>query len=161
VAVPTLEKPRRRSLRFASFDQVLADVERIRGGKYVQLGNWAPGKALAHLASAMDASIDGVPFPAPWHVRVFGRLVVRYVVLYWKFPPGAKLPREAAQVMVPRDEVDFEAGVQALRRGIERLAVETKRWSHPVLGPMSIAQWNMLHLRHAELHLSFFVPTAD
>ena len=29
---------------------------------------------------------------------------------------------------------------------------------HPVIGRLSAAQWNKFHLRHAELHLSFFVP---
>ncbi|MBX9787841.1 MAG: DUF1569 domain-containing protein [Pirellulales bacterium] len=36
--------------------------------------------------------------------------------------------------------------------------METRRVPHPVIGRLSVDQWNRFHLRHAELHLSFFVP---
>lgn len=158
MALQTLEAPRRRVLRFSSFDEVVADAQRARDQQFVQLGNWSLGKALSHLGAGMDASIDGVPFPASLRTRILGRLLYRYVILYWRFPPGARLPRETAKVLVPQHDTDFEEGMQALRRGIDRLATETRRFAHPVVGRMSVSQWNRFHLRHAELHLSFFAP---
>ena len=35
-----------------------------------------------------------------------------------------------------------------------------QRVAHPVLGSMNAAQWELFHLRHAELHLGFIVPEA-
>jgi hypothetical protein len=32
---------------------------------------------------------------------------------------------------------------------------------HPVLGKLTHEEWTQLHLRHAELHLSFAVPVSD
>ena len=54
--------------------------------------------------------------------------------------------------------VSFEDGLQSLRQAIHRLQTETQRAPNPVLGPLSIEEWNQLHCRHCELHLSFLVP---
>lgn len=158
MATQTLETPRRRSLRLRSFDEVLADAQRAHDEQYVGLGNWSLGKVLMHLGHAMEASIDGVPFPTSRRTRLLGRFVFRYVILYWQFPPGVQLPRKTAQVLVPEDDVSYDEGLVALRHGITRLREETSRKAHPVMGSMSIAQWNRFHLRHADLHLSFFAP---
>ena len=151
---------KRRRLRFASFDDVVADAQRAHAGRYEPLGNWSLGQAVKHLGTAMDASIDGVDFPAPLYLRVLGRLILRPVILYWQFPPGAKLPPSAAKVLVAKDTTPFDEALRVLRAGMERLARESGRKSHPVIGRLSVAQWNRFHLRHAELHLSFFVPPA-
>jgi hypothetical protein len=45
-----------------------------------------------------------------------------------------------------------------LRAAIDRLNREPKRAPSPVFGKMTREEWDQLHLRHAELHLSFFVP---
>jgi hypothetical protein len=148
----------RRKLRFRSFDDVLADAENVNFAGYLPLGNWTLGQAVKHLGNAMHGCIDGVAFEAPLHIRILGRLVMRYVILYWQFPPGAKLPRPAEQALVPANDTDFDEGMNVLRQGIKRLAVETRRVPHPVIGRLSVDQWNRFHLRHAELHLSFFVP---
>ena len=158
MATQTLVKPRRRSLSFKSLDEVIADADRAHSGQYVPLGNWSLGKALTHLGQAMNASIDGVPFPTSLRTRILGRFVFRYLVLYWQFPPGVRLPMKTAQVLVPENDVPYDEGLATLRHGMSRLASETQRLAHPVLGSMNIAQWNRFHLRHAELHLSFFVP---
>src|SRR5689334_409019 len=111
MSVQTLETPKRRSLRFKSFDEVLADAQRAHELQYTQLGNWSLGKALAHLGHGMNASIDGVPFPTSLRTRILGRLVFRYLVLFWQFPPGVKLPRQAAQAIVPEHDVPYDEGL--------------------------------------------------
>ncbi len=148
----------RRKLRFRSFDDVLADAELARAGGYLALGNWNLGQAVKHLGNAMDACIDGVDFTVPLSSQILGRLVFRYVILWWQFPAGARLPKPAERALVPASDTDFDEAMQVLRHGIKRLATEKRRQAHPVIGGMSVANWNRFHLRHAELHLSFFVP---
>jgi len=41
---------------------------------------------------------------------------------------------------------------------VARLQATTKRYPSPAFGPLTLEEWDQLHLRHAELHLSFFVP---
>ncbi|MFO0951858.1 MAG: hypothetical protein U0835_12045 [Isosphaeraceae bacterium] len=51
-------------------------------------------------------------------------------------------------------------GFAAIRRGIHRLKTETHRKPSPLLGPLTVGEWNQLNCRHCELHLSFIVPEA-
>ncbi len=41
---------------------------------------------------------------------------------------------------------------------IDRLNREPQRYPSPVFGKMTKEEWDQLHLRHAEMHLSFYVP---
>jgi hypothetical protein len=148
----------RRKLRFRDFDEVVAEAERVHAERYVPLGNWSLGQTVTHLGRAMHGSIDGPSFRVSRRFQILGRLVLRYLILYWQFPPGAKLPRDAERRLVPAADADFAEGMETLRLGIHRLQCETKRIAHPVIGPLSVKQWNRFHLRHAELHLGFFVP---
>jgi hypothetical protein len=154
-AAPVLVRPRR--LRFDSFDQVLQEAADLNAREYQTLGNWSLGQALNHLGRAMHGSIDGPGFPASLKARILGRLFYRHYVLHVRFPAGVRLPRQAARLLVP-GATSYEDGLAMLRSGLERLEKETRRVPHPILGPFSVRQWNRFHLRHAELHLGFFVP---
>lgn len=158
MAVKSAEVQGRRKLRFKSFDEILSDAHQANAAGYVPLGNWSLGKALKHLGTAMHGSIDGVPFPVSTRVRILGRLIYRPVILYWRFPAGAKLPKSAERALVPTDDITFEEGMESLQKGIEQLSRDSRRVPHPVIGKLSVAQWNRFHLQHAALHLSFFVP---
>lgn len=158
MAVKSAEVQGRRKLRFRSFDEILADAQRAHAEGYVPLGNWSLGNALKHLGTAMHGSIDGVPFQVPTRVRILGRLIYRPVILYWRFPAGAKLPKSAERALVPAKEIAFEEGLQSLQNGIEHLGRDDRRVPHPVIGKLSVSQWNRFHRQHASLHLSFFVP---
>lgn len=156
----TTTQAQRRNLKFRSYEEVLEDIRRLRETPHLQLGKWPLSKAVMHLAKGMHASIDGVEFPVPLKLRILGRLIYRPIILYWRFPPGARLPRPAAKALIPDGDVDFDEAMELLQSGIHRLRTETHRFAHPILGKLSIAQWDRFHRRHAELHLSFFVPEA-
>jgi hypothetical protein len=48
-----------------------------------------------------------------------------------------------------------------LRAATERVRRETKRSPNPGFGAMSLEEWNLLYLRHAELHVSYCLPKGD
>jgi FPC/CPF motif-containing protein YcgG len=50
---------------------------------------------------------------------------------------------------------DINDALQRLRNAVARLQNERMTAKHPVLGQLNHDEWNQLHLRHAELHLSF------
>jgi len=157
---PADTKPlvKRRKLRFGSFDEAIADANRLHAGSYETLGNWTLPRALGHLGQGMLGSVDGTPFFVPWWMRLVGRIYLRRRLLKGPFPAGFKLPRRAEAKLVPQEELSYEEGMQRLQTGIQRLGETSERVAHPVIGKLSVAQWNEFHLRHAELHLSFFVP---
>jgi hypothetical protein len=156
MSVNTCKVSGRRQVRYQSLDELLADAERMATQPHRTLGNWSYGQILGHLAETCHMSIDGNRMKVPWPLRLIGRLL-RNRVLTKPMSAGFKLPRRMAAALVPGDMPTAD-GLAALRRGIERLRTETRRAPHLVFGPYTAAEWDQLHLRHAELHMSFVVP---
>ncbi len=155
--VNTAKVTGRRQLRFNTLDEIQADAERLAHGPVRQLGNWSVGQACAHLGRTMKMSLDGDPNRAPLPIRLLVRLM-RNRMLIKGMRPGFKLPKQAADKYISGPQISAEEGLHELRNSIVRLKAEPQRHPHPALGTMTHRQWEQLHLRHAELHLSFFVP---
>ncbi|MBL9124554.1 MAG: DUF1569 domain-containing protein [Planctomycetaceae bacterium] len=156
MAVATDKDSRRRTLRFASFDELAAELDRLAASPVRQLGNWTLGQICRHLAVSFNSSIDGYAFRAPWLVRTLGPLLKgRY--LRKPMPSGFKLPQYAQKSLLP-PAVDDAEGVNELRGAIARQMRESHRAPSPIFGAMTRDEWTQLHLRHAELHLSFVEP---
>ncbi len=181
MAINTKKVADRREVRFASLAELRADVERLRdaagggggngggngsgdgsgdgdrSGSVQALGNWSLGQASQHLARFMVCSIDGFD-KAPFFLRPMGMMLQLFQgqkVLNQPPPPGFKIPSTLA--FFPDAEVDDAAGSAELLAVIDRLLSGTECvHPSPLLGKLSPEQWTKLHLRHAELHLSFF-----
>jgi hypothetical protein len=157
-AIDTGKVAGRRQLHFNSLDDILADVERLANSREIRtLGNMSSGQILEHLATTMNKSIDGYQFGLPTPVRVVFRLFMKNKFLTKPMPAGFKLPVKAQAELVP-GSTSQEAGLQDIRRAIKRLQTEPNRAPSPVLGPLTRDEWNQIHCRHSELHLSFLVP---
>ncbi|MGD9649133.1 MAG: DUF1569 domain-containing protein [Pirellulales bacterium] len=159
--VDTRRAQGRRKLRFHSFDEVLADAAHLRDTPHRQLGNWTLGMALKHLGNGMIGCVDGKPFQVNWKMKVLGPILLRPILLYVRFPAGFRLPRRAAEVLIPSGDVPYEEGLAQFQAGLARMAETDQRIAHPVIGRLNVRQWNKFHLRHAELHLSFLVPESS
>lgn len=157
MAVNTKKVSGRRKLRYESYQDLLNDAERLAAGELRTLGNWSLGQTLGHLARVMDMSIDGSDLKAPWLARLAVRLFFRQRFLKGPIPAGIRLNRAARDALVP-PPMSSQAGLAELRRAIERLRHETDRAPHPVLGELSLDEWDSLHLRHSEMHMSFMAP---
>ncbi|HLL90831.1 MAG TPA: DUF1569 domain-containing protein, partial [Tepidisphaeraceae bacterium] len=85
----------RRTLSFATLDEVLADARALaatdRAGRLRPLGNWTVGQTFGHLAAWIDYAYDGYPAPTPWFIRLLGRLM-KPRVLKGTPPPGFRIP---------------------------------------------------------------------
>jgi len=150
---------RRRSLRFASPDDIVRDAETVAAGPHRCLDNWSLGQICRHLALAMDWSAGlGPDMPDfEWWLRLAGPLF-KPLVLRYGVPAGYRLRPASARVTVP-GPVGTEDGLRELREAVRRLAGRTERRPrHPVWGNFSREDWDRFHCRHAEMHLSFAVP---
>lgn len=86
--------PGRRSLNFSTLSEVVADAERLVSDPHTKtLGNWPLDKLIAHLATAINSSIDGISAKAPWYIRLVGPLL-KGRFLTRKMQPGFKLPKQ-------------------------------------------------------------------
>lgn len=160
MAVNTKDVSDRREVRYENFQHLLADAETLAQGEVLTLGNWTLGQIYLHLALSIHGSIDGIAGQASWSTRMYTRLFYSRQLLAGPMPAGLRLPMEAAHQLSPRP-VTIEKGLRELRKAVERIQFETDRAAHPVLGELSLDQWDNFHLRHAELHMSFAVPVHE
>ena len=142
----------RRTVRYETLDELLADAQRFSGSEVRTLGNWSQGQIYEHLARAMDSSIDGAGFSLPAPVRWIMSLLMKRKFLEKELPAGFK---STAQ-FIP-EETSAEEGLASLQRAIARQQQESKRAPHPAFGNIGREEWNDFNLRHAEMHMSFLV----
>lgn len=113
----------RRTLRYASLDEMRADVEAIRAaheaGTLTHSGNWNAGQAFWHVGIFMKGSLDGFPDQKPpLPLRLLGRFVFKGMALSGKpAKPGIKLPASVGWLdPVASGITAFEGGVHPTQR---------------------------------------------
>ena len=80
MSVNTAKVDAHRKVEYKSFDELLADADRLGTGNVKTLGNWTPGQIFQHLAIAYNGSIDGFQAGFPWFIRVMGRLFKKKLI---------------------------------------------------------------------------------
>ncbi len=146
----------RRRLSFTSLDDILADVEALDGSAIRTTGNWTAAQIVQHVTDVITLSVDGFGFKLALPLRVLGRLL-RSQALTKPMRPGFNVPA-AMRARLPSDQLPFEQAVASLRQAIGRTRSERMTKASPFLGAMTHEQWEQLHCRHAEMHLSFVHP---
>lgn len=153
------KKAERRTLRFDSIDALESDLALIERaherGDLRHSGNYAPGQCLHHLARWIEKYETGdLPTDLPAHVRLFGRLM-RGRILTKGFPAGLPGPSGKQQ---PETDTPVPEAIATLRDKTNALRSQDLAHKNPMFGAMSHEDVVSLHLRHAELHLSFLHP---
>ncbi len=143
--------PGRRTIRFASLDEIMPDVERLRQG-HVTVGNWSLAQICGHLASVLRLTVD-MPASTQCDPSVLFSPEQRTKVLdEGILPEGLPQPPALASVVVGPEEDE----VQRLREALEYYrASPGPVASHRFLGPMTKQEWERLHRVHCAHHLSF------
>jgi Protein of unknown function (DUF1569) len=149
----------RRSLQFASLDEVLADLSALeaaqQAGTISAVGDWSPGEVFDHLANLFEFSIDGFPFKAPLLIRIVGRLIKSRVLKSDDISAGIKL-KGGSTALLPKPGISFESGMDHLKKQILRVqAGKLMTQRSPIFGALSHEQWMSIQLKHCALHLSF------
>ena len=154
--VDTRKVKGRRQLDYRSYEELLADADRLAAGGVKTLGNWSAGQVFGHLANAYNASIDGFKFGLPWYLRLMARMFKKRLIA-GAMPPGFNLPAEGSAIMVP-GQTTTQDGLAELHAAVARLRRELHRARNPAFGEMTNEEWDRIHLHHASLHMSFLVP---
>src|SRR5580765_5808982 len=149
-------KTARRQLRYDSLDEILADAERLAESNFRTVGQWTFPEILDHLAKTFCASIDGFGLQAPWFARVLIAPFAKNSFLTKTMKAGFKLP-PSAKALFPDPDLDLPAALDRLKREIARYQQQPQRAPHPFLGLLAPQEYDSLHKRHSELHLSFVV----
>jgi hypothetical protein len=145
----------RRSLKFATLDDVMPEVDRLLAGCST-VGKWSLGQICQHLTAGVVFSVEGYPEAAPWLIRkTFGPVMIRRILKSGTFPSGFQLPEK----YWPKPSEDARAEAEALRAALRLFGMHTGPFAeHPLGAKLSGAEWSLLHTIHAAHHLSFVLP---
>ena len=149
--------PLRRTVVYQTLEEFLEDVRVLVSADVLTVGNWSFAQILEHLARAIDASIDGFSFRSHWLVRTLVAPLLKNRLLTSPMKPGFQLPKRASSYL-PEPEIDLETASAHLETAAGRLSTTNPTAAHPFLGRLIDREWLALHLRHAEMHMSFVVP---
>ncbi|MCA9004978.1 MAG: DUF1569 domain-containing protein [Planctomycetaceae bacterium] len=144
----------RRKISYATLQEILDDATRLAAADAPTTGNWSKGQIFDHLARLMDYSLDGFPFRLPWLFRLLGKHYFKPRILKNGMMSGINLKGDSGKALLP-DPIDDQAGLEHLRTAVQRLIAEPQRCPSPFFGELSREEWDLLHRRHAELHMSF------
>jgi len=128
-------------------------------------GKWCAAEVLEHLYLTYTGTTKGFGRVAQageslataqsWRQR--GRALV--VVGFGYFPSGREAPPVARPRGVPIEKVLAEIGAkiaemdEIITRCEEKLGARSKLLDHPILGPLTAAQWRKFHLVHGRHHI--------
>jgi len=155
-------KAARRTLKFGSFKELWADVERIaaaeKAGRLRRTGNWSAGQVMGHLATWVNYPYDGYPpeLRPPWFIKLILKMQ-KNKFLRGPMPAGVRIPKIKEGTMGTKD-MSLDEGMAQLRRAWDRLLKSPPEIDNPIFGKMTHEEWIAGHLRHAELHLGFLNP---
>lgn len=145
----------RRNVSFQSMDDIVADVEKLAASSTSRtIGNWSLDKLIMHLSQTIHGSIDGFKTKAPLAIRLIMPFFKSRIINAKELKPGINLPKAAVSAAYP-DAGSLQEALDDLRRAVARTKTERMTASHPAFGKMTHEEWNTLHLRHSEMHLSF------
>ena len=148
--------PGRRTIRYASLDDVMFDVEGLLRG-HATVGNWSLAQVCRHLATVMRRVVDlpaSTPHdPSAWVPEDRKRQVLESGML----PEGLPGPPE----IMPTETLGEREEAERLRAAIAHYrASPGPVIPHRIFGPLSRDEWDRLQLIHLAHHLSFAVPKA-
>jgi hypothetical protein len=149
--------PGRRTLRYESFDEVMADVERLLEG-HTTVGNWSLAQICHHLAAVLRRHVD-LPAttafdPADMVTDEEKRRMLEAGVL----PVGIGAPPG----VVPESPGSEREEAERLGAAIAYyLASPGPAISHRIFGPLTREEWDRFELVHLAHHLSFAVPVIN
>lgn len=144
----------RRTLRYASLDEVMPDVERLLQG-HTTVGHWSLAQICRHLGTVMRRVVD-LPASTPQDPSKWvGEEQKRQVLESGSIPEG--LP--ALPEILPSEALGESEEAEGLRQAIAYYkASPGPVIPHRLFGPLTKAEWDQLQLIHIAHHLSFAIP---
>ena len=127
-------------------------------------GKWSASEVLEHLYLTYTGTIKGFErvltrdTPLATRASIAHRLVTFVVVGLGHLPAGRQTPEVARPRGLPTEQVRSEIGAKlaamdaVITQCEARFGRDVKLLDHPILGPLSAAQWRTLHVVHGRHH---------
>ena len=155
-----VKKAERRTLNFASLDDILADAEEVTSGPHRVTGNWTAAQNIWHVAHTVALSNRGFDFKVPLPMKLIGRTLKLFGMHTKSIKPGINPPAKVAAAFAPPPDVTLEMALAKLRDEVQHAKSHGMNHPSPLFGSLSNVTWVQVHCRHAELHHGFVHPDA-
>lgn len=158
--MPAASVPRRR-LDFRTWDDLLADADRLARHGYDRAGRWSLAQGLDHVGAGLRVALAGSSKRMPWVMRMSARTFALPVMRAWRWLPAGIPAPQWWQPQVPADADDTEA-VERFRAEVAAFRAHAGPYHpHPAFDRIDREQYEDLMLIHASHHLGFLVPRGD
>ena len=146
----------RRTVVFSTYDDAVAEIERLEAGGYERAGQWSLGQVCRHLSYYMRGSLEGIDFRLPWIARkLLGPPLLRKIHRGDELKAGG----QTIPASVPPADLNEEAAVADTKGLLARLRdFSGELHPSPLFDRLTPDQWRRLHLKHAAHHLGFLIP---
>jgi hypothetical protein len=151
----------RRRLDFRSWEELLADADRLARVGYDRAGKWSLTQALDHVGAGLRVAVAGSSKRMPWVMRMSARSFALPVMRAWRWIP-AGLPAPAWWQPQVAADADDSAAVERFRAEVEAFCAHRGPYHpHPAFDRIDRESYEDLMLIHASHHLGFLVPRGD
>lgn len=149
---------RRRRLDFRSWDDLLADADRLARAGYDRAGRWSLSQALDHVGAGLRVAVAGSTERMPWVMRMAARSVALPAMRAWRWIPAGIPAPPWWQPHVAAD-ADDAAAVARFRTEVDAFRAHAGPYhAHPAFDRLDRRVYEDLMLVHASHHLGFLVP---
>ena len=155
-------QPKKRELKFESFDDMFAEIDSLLQNGYHANGNWNLSQALTHISAWARYPIDGFPTPPLimrpmfWIMKVTVGSSMKRNILANGFSGG--MPTATESVPTASQHSD-DAATQTLRDTIDRVQnYQGEFLPSPLFGRSDKDTLNAITLLHAAHHLGYLEP---
>lgn len=146
--------PERRALKIESFDDLRAEITRLRAG-YVQAGAWTLAQACHHLEHSMISAMRPVQYQPNTPEQDARRELFATVMSEGKIPGGLVAPPDTAPPAIVPDEA-----IDSFLETIDRFERHAGPFGpHRLFGNLPPDVRKRHQLVHAAHHLSYLIPT--
>jgi hypothetical protein len=146
----------KRSLRFESVDELLAEVERLRQAGYTKLGEWELPQMMDHIARQMTLLLEPGGPRVPWALQWIARRVIHRMAVRKKYLP---FKARAAEQLKPSPDATDASAYASLVAAVDRLrSLKGDLIDTHTFGTMSRHDYIQMQLVHAAHHLGFLIP---
>jgi uncharacterized protein DUF1569 len=145
--MPSLRDPNTRNT-------LIQRLQRLTPSTRPKWGKFDAPHMVCHLNDAMAVSL-GELSTTSMNKKAFQCFPLKHLVIYVvPFPKGAQAPPD----MLSSVPDAFDADLKQLFDRMERIAAapDAPGPEHPLFGPLSNEEWNVLHWKHIEHHLKQF-----
>lgn len=128
-------------------------------------GKWCTSEILEHLARAFSGTTKGIARclaasrPSATVPTVKQRVTIAVVVGLGRLPSGRQAPERTRPKGIPAADAmhavrqNLIAMDEALAQCEQRFGQRTAVLNHPILGPLTVAQWRKFHWVHTQHHM--------